>query len=159
MANLHKSKSDYDDLRRHRRCCCCKRHPKHRQSPGVCSLCLTEKLSQILTATTSSRKISDSLSSSSSDSSSYYSSVSSCSSCSSPNRLYDKATASSMYKKSRSMAFASRFRRGTDSDSGKKSHLGFWSRFLNRPRRKRMELDEALMHSRSSAVVQGNVHG
>lgn len=26
---------------------CCKKHPKHRQSPGVCSLCLTQKLSSL----------------------------------------------------------------------------------------------------------------
>ncbi|GAB4861299.1 hypothetical protein Ancab_036461 [Ancistrocladus abbreviatus] len=36
----------------------CRRHPKHRQSPGVCSICLTEKLSKLpacssnITATT-----------------------------------------------------------------------------------------------------------
>ena len=157
MANFHRSKSDYDDRRR------CKRHPKHHQSPGVCSLCLAEKLSQIVSAT-SSRKVSDSLSSSCS--SSYNSSASSCSSCSSPNPPYGYNTdrrkafvfsASSIFKKSRSMAFAPRLRRGTESDSGKNSNLGFWSRFLRRPRRKIMEFEEVLMHSRT--VVQRDVHG
>ncbi|CAK9325587.1 unnamed protein product [Citrullus colocynthis] len=159
MANFHKSKSDYDHRRNH----CCKRHPNHRQSPGVCSLCLTEKLSRILSAattTTSSRKTSDSLSSSSS--SSYYSSASSSSSCSSPN-LYNynadrRRAAFVFFKKSKSMAaIAPRLRGRTESESGKKSKLGFWSRFLNRPRRKRMEVQEVLMHSRT--VVRRDVHG
>lgn len=33
----------------------CKKHPKHRQSPGVCSLCLSDKLSKVSTAGTASR--------------------------------------------------------------------------------------------------------
>ncbi|XP_061364255.1 uncharacterized protein LOC133307718 [Gastrolobium bilobum] len=64
----------------------CKKHPKHRQSPGVCSLCLREKLTQ-LSASTSRRTTSSSSSSSSSSASSlssYYSSSSSASSCASP---------------------------------------------------------------------------
>lgn len=32
----------------------CKKHPKHRQSPGVCSLCLNERLSIFIKATSSS---------------------------------------------------------------------------------------------------------
>ncbi|XP_038899400.1 uncharacterized protein LOC120086706 [Benincasa hispida] len=166
MANFHKSKSDYDHHRRRNHCC--KRHPKHHQSPGVCSLCLTEKLSRILSAattTSSSRKTSDSLSSS--YSSSYYSSASSSSSCSSPN-LYHYNTdrrktafvfsASSIFKKSKSMAaIVPRLRGRTESESEKKSNLGFWSRFLNRPRRKRMEFQDVLMHSRT--IVERNVHG
>ncbi|KAL1190161.1 hypothetical protein V5N11_002250 [Cardamine amara subsp. amara] len=32
----------------------CKKHPKHRQSPGVCSLCLNEKLSIFIKASSSS---------------------------------------------------------------------------------------------------------
>ncbi|KAE8704432.1 Detected protein of unknown function [Hibiscus syriacus] len=31
----------------------CKRHPKHRQSPGVCSLCLADKLSRLSTHSSS----------------------------------------------------------------------------------------------------------
>lgn len=34
----------------------CKKHPKHRQSPGVCSLCLNEKLSIFIKASSSSRR-------------------------------------------------------------------------------------------------------
>ncbi|CAI0447877.1 unnamed protein product [Linum tenue] len=60
----------------------CRKHPKHRQSPGVCSACLRERLSQ-LPATSSLRKSEgfDSASTGSSSSlSSYSSSSSSCSS-------------------------------------------------------------------------------
>ncbi|CAL1390296.1 unnamed protein product [Linum trigynum] len=60
----------------------CRKHPKHRQSPGVCSACLREKLCQ-LPATSSLRKSEefDSASTESSSSlSSYSSSSSSCSS-------------------------------------------------------------------------------
>lgn len=68
-------------------------------------------------------------------------------------------SASSIFKKSKSMA---RLKRGTttESDCGKKSNnndLGFWSRFLNRPRPKRMEFQDVLMRSRT--VVHRNVHG
>lgn len=70
----------------------CKKHSKHRQSAGVCSLCLREKLTQlsiIVPTITSSSSRSPSLSSqSSSESSSYVSSLSSSylsSSCASPN--------------------------------------------------------------------------
>ncbi|XP_010534087.1 PREDICTED: uncharacterized protein LOC104809723 [Tarenaya hassleriana] len=64
----------------------CKKHPKHRQSPGVCSLCLNEKLSKLsldyYDYTSSSRDpetvSSCSSSVSSSSGSSYHSSVSSC---------------------------------------------------------------------------------
>ena len=63
---------------------CCKKHPNHRQSPGVCSLCLRHKLSQLSSA--SMRKttlISSCRSSSTSSSLSSYCSSSS-SSCASP---------------------------------------------------------------------------
>ncbi|XP_021743610.1 uncharacterized protein LOC110709695 [Chenopodium quinoa] len=33
----------------------CKKHPKHRQSPGVCSLCLSDKLSKVSNSGTASR--------------------------------------------------------------------------------------------------------
>ncbi|ESQ34549.1 hypothetical protein EUTSA_v10009293mg [Eutrema salsugineum] len=77
----------------------CKKHPKHRQSPGICSLCLNESLSKLsldfhdytpsMSSSTSKKvaKTGSSCSSASSDSesdysttaiSSYYSSVSSC---------------------------------------------------------------------------------
>ncbi|XP_020210435.1 uncharacterized protein LOC109795372 [Cajanus cajan] len=63
----------------------CKKHPKHQQSPGVCSLCLREKLIQL--SSSNSPTIftnASSTSSSSSSLSSYYSSASTTSSCASP---------------------------------------------------------------------------
>ncbi|KAF8111236.1 hypothetical protein N665_0076s0223 [Sinapis alba] len=67
----------------------CKKHTKHRQSPGVCSLCLTERLSKVEyydytknTAQTTASYCSSTASSSTSVSSCY--SSSSVSSCSSP---------------------------------------------------------------------------
>ncbi|KFK44343.1 hypothetical protein AALP_AA1G245500 [Arabis alpina] len=73
----------------------CKKHPKHRQSPGICSLCLNESLSKLSldfydissrTSSSSSRNVAKTASScsasssseSESDYSSHYSSVSSC---------------------------------------------------------------------------------
>lgn len=77
----------------------CKKHPKHRQSPGICSLCLSESLSNLSLdfhdyssgmSPSSSRNVAKTASSCSSASSesesdysstaisSYYSSVSSC---------------------------------------------------------------------------------
>ena len=67
----------------------CKKHKKHRQSPGICSLCLTERLSKIsleyceYTKNVAKKEASCCSSSSSSTSVSCYSS-SSVSSCSSP---------------------------------------------------------------------------
>lgn len=67
----------------------CKKHPKHRQSPGVCSLCLNERLSLFIKAASSrrprSRQILCSSSTSSSLSSYCSSSVSSC-----PSPLVDR---------------------------------------------------------------------
>ncbi|KAB2076407.1 hypothetical protein ERO13_A06G033600v2 [Gossypium hirsutum] len=76
----------------------CKKHPKHKQSPGVCSLCLQQKLSQLsfeysvprcrIPVTVDSSICSSSSSSSSSSSlSSYYSSASTSAS-SSPMHSY-----------------------------------------------------------------------
>ncbi|KAF8099531.1 hypothetical protein N665_0242s0015 [Sinapis alba] len=68
----------------------CKKHTKHRQSPGICSLCLTERLSKVSLEyyryTKNAAQTASSYCSSTSSStsvSSYYSS-SSVSSCSSP---------------------------------------------------------------------------
>ncbi|XP_010414850.1 PREDICTED: uncharacterized protein LOC104700940 [Camelina sativa] len=68
----------------------CKKHTKHRQSPGICSLCLTERLSKLSVEyyyytkkpAETSTYCGSSASSSSSVTSCYYSS--SVSSCSSP---------------------------------------------------------------------------
>ncbi|XP_022772292.1 uncharacterized protein LOC111314936 [Durio zibethinus] len=140
----------------------CKRHPKHRQSPGVCSLCLTEKLSQ-LSANSSSRcttatKVAYSCSSSSSLSS-YYSSSSS-SSYSSPMHCYrftteGKGTSFSLLlfsrknilTKSRSVAFASRMRSKEGEDKNKK--CGFLSKLLHPKNTMRKEEATGLEHSRT----------
>ncbi|KAK7385334.1 hypothetical protein VNO78_31050 [Psophocarpus tetragonolobus] len=88
MENLRrhfsKKKDTYSVIGRVKRNGHCKKHPKHHQSPGVCSLCLREKLSQ-LSSSNSRRRTTSSIASSSSSSSisSYYSSAS-ASSCASP---------------------------------------------------------------------------
>lgn len=132
----------------------CKKHPKHRQSPGVCSVCLSEKLSQLSTrrSRTTSTTTMDSCSSSSL--SSYYSS-SSCSFYSSPINRYRYTTTegkgslrlflsgkNSMLTKSRSLAFVPRMKGNKESGNDKKKG-GFWSKLL-RPRNKR--IDEGLVH-------------
>ncbi|KAG5063937.1 hypothetical protein JHK85_005120 [Glycine max] len=66
----------------------CKKHPKHHQSPGVCSLCLREKLSQLSSSFNSRRRISSICSSSSSSMSSSYYSSASASSCASPMQCF-----------------------------------------------------------------------
>ncbi|GMJ02498.1 hypothetical protein HRI_003919000 [Hibiscus trionum] len=110
----------------------CKKHPKHKQSPGVCSLCLAEKLSQL---STHSSTLSYSFSSSSSSPSSSCSSRSSCSS--SPFRPHcfvagGKGSSFSfllfngknLLTKSRSVACASRMR-SEEGDDHKKKKAGF----------------------------------
>ncbi|PWA67867.1 hypothetical protein CTI12_AA313820 [Artemisia annua] len=99
----------------------CKKHPKHEQSPGVCSLCLRDRLAKI--SKSSSRVIAyDSSCSSSSVSS--VSSVSSCSSyVASPMHDYRKGK----LKKSKSMAFVSE--RIVENDAKKKG--GFWSKLMH----------------------------
>ncbi|XP_010521295.1 PREDICTED: uncharacterized protein LOC104800226 [Tarenaya hassleriana] len=65
----------------------CKKHPKHRQSPGVCSLCLNQKLSRLSTldhASSSGAGPETASYCSSSDVSSSSSSYSSVSPCLSP---------------------------------------------------------------------------
>ncbi|VVA92193.1 unnamed protein product [Arabis nemorensis] len=91
--NLTVKRSDYSSSDNNYSC---KKHPKHRQSPGVCSLCLNESLSTLSLdfcdisssmSSSSSRNVDKTVSSSSASSSdseseseysSYYSSVSSC---------------------------------------------------------------------------------
>ncbi|KAK7275796.1 hypothetical protein RIF29_16920 [Crotalaria pallida] len=140
----------------------CKKHPKHHQSPGVCSLCLREKLTQ-LSSSISSRRIPTSsttaCSSTSSSLSSYYSSCSS-SSCASPMHgrfrfaTEGKSGSNSVpffmmsgkqgIIKSRSMIFGPIRRR--DHREGGVDHVnkssanksGFWLKLLH-PKSKRME--------------------
>lgn len=134
----------------------CKKHPKHKQSPGVCSVCLSEKLSQLPTSASTSRSTStNAMDCSSSSSSPSYSSSSSCS-YSSPTHRYQYSTQgkgslpsffngrSTFLSKSRSMALVSV--RG-NKDSHEKKKGGLWSKFLRRPRDKKVE--EGLAHSRT----------
>ncbi|KAF5746789.1 hypothetical protein HS088_TW06G00964 [Tripterygium wilfordii] len=144
----------------------CKKHPKHKQSPGICSLCLNEKLSKV-SKTRSRRTIKRSSSSSSSSSSSlsseYSSSSSLSSSYSSPmhhRHPYRFSTGGGGGKnnrgknnvnalaKSRSLAFVQR-RSGDDSCSDYKKKTtrrgGFWSKLL-RPTRKKID-NGGLVHS------------
>lgn len=162
MANLRRSKrevgvvaggqgSKSDAVR-------CKKHPKHQQSPGVCSLCLRERLCQLSTnswsrATSTATRSPDC--SSSSSLSSYYSSSYSSSS-STPLASYRYATqvsANNVLKKSRSLAFVPRMFRlrdgGVNGDEKMKNKKGgFWSKLLLRPRSKRLE-ETAFVHSRT----------
>ncbi|KAF3445919.1 hypothetical protein FNV43_RR11096 [Rhamnella rubrinervis] len=144
----------------------CKKHPKHRQSPGVCSLCLKERLRQ-LSATSWSRATSTTTRSSCSTSSSLSScySLSSASSCSSPSLSYAYRfgmqgktgsmslvmSANNVLKKSRSLAFVPRMRRRDGGGGDKKKGRGFWSNLLLRPAsNKRMEEnDNTFMQSRT----------
>lgn len=153
---------------------CCKKHPKHRQSPGVCSLCLRDKLSQLSSSRKKTTSANSSCSSSVSSLSSYCSS-SSASSCASPMHPFPFATkgksgsssvsifllSSSKHGlvKSRSMSVFPRRRRrkdgeegGVDDDHNKKSakKSGFWFKLLH-PKSKRSikEKETKLVHSRS----------
>ncbi|KAG5612688.1 hypothetical protein H5410_023969 [Solanum commersonii] len=118
----------------------CKKHPKHKQNPGVCSVCLSEKLSVL--SKTSRSNTTTSCSSSSSLSS--LSSSSDVSSCSSPN--------TNVLMKSRSLALIMRRKEGgiiledNNSIGKKKKKEGFLSKLLN-PKRNRK--DEGLTHSRT----------
>ncbi|KAI4337667.1 hypothetical protein L6164_016052 [Bauhinia variegata] len=145
----------------------CKKHPKHRQSPGICSLCLRKKLTQI---SSSSRKAAISAASYVSSTSSL-SSCSSSSSCASPVHRFrfatvGKSSSSSMsifllsdkpgLAKSHSLAVFPRRKhhaaaRGSGDNnnikSGKKG--GFWSKFLHPKGKRKEENAKLIMHSRS----------
>ncbi|TYH83078.1 hypothetical protein ES332_D02G107300v1 [Gossypium tomentosum] len=112
----------------------CKKHPKHRQSPGVCSLCLREKLLQLSASSSSgSTTTITTIASSCSSSLSSYSSSSSASSYSSPMHRYPFPTegkdsfsflffsGKNILTKSRSVAFSSRLR---------SNRTGFFSKLL-----------------------------
>ncbi|XP_028792806.1 uncharacterized protein LOC114748544 [Neltuma alba] len=124
----------------------CKRHPKHHQSPGVCSLCLRERLAQLSSSSTSRAAPPSSAATSSSVSSlsSYYSS--SCSSsCASPSEAKTTSSISIFLFnakhgliKSRSMAAASRRRDAIGGDDTAGKSRGFLFNLL-RPRHKKPE--------------------
>lgn len=135
----------------------CKRHPKHHQSPGVCSLCLHEKLSKICSG--SSRSSSSSSSSSSSKffrmQYYYYSSGLSSSSSLSPSSSSGSSMASPVHRydrnvlvKSRSIAFVSRKGRevNRDNEGSDDKRLGFWWRLIsNRQEQKTIRNDNVGM--------------
>ncbi|MBA0624150.1 hypothetical protein Godav_009549 [Gossypium davidsonii] len=138
----------------------CKRHPKHRQSPGVCSLCLVDKLSKLpspphctSTIRTATKLADSNCSPSSSSSSSLSSPCSSASdsalysSSSSPMHRYrfgkDRGAGSSfsllwfsgknLLTKSRSVAFVSRIENNGYDDKKKKKKIngGFLSKLIH----------------------------
>ncbi|XP_023741830.1 uncharacterized serine-rich protein C215.13 [Lactuca sativa] len=145
----------------------CKKHPKHQQSPGVCSLCLRERLSKI--SSTSSRAVTNVSSSSSSSTISSVSSVSSSRGSSngpsytaSPmhNYLNQRKTYDverkgylSFLRKSRSMAFVSE--NIVEIDGKQKKSNGFWSKLIGSKRsdaqKRSMEESSSsrLMHSKT----------
>jgi hypothetical protein len=149
MANLHRPYSKDKDNYKFGRC---KKHPKHVQSPGVCSLCLKDKLDQLSTSSSSTSQKTTSASCSSSCSSvSSYDSSSSASSCSSP-PMHDDGSFSTKGKtiflfqkhnglvKSKSMAVVPRSRKRYHSekndDSSKKN--GFWFKLFHPNKSKKM---------------------
>ncbi|KAK7321207.1 hypothetical protein VNO77_31598 [Canavalia gladiata] len=134
----------------------CKKHPKHHQSPGVCSLCLREKLIQ-LSSSNSCRKTSSIITSSSSSSLSSYYSSSSTSSYASPVHCCcfisstegKRSSSVSIFLlsgdngiiKSRSLAIFPR-KRDCEGDALNKSanKSGFWFKLLH-PKSKRMDME------------------
>ncbi|KAH7567716.1 hypothetical protein ACOSP7_010189 [Xanthoceras sorbifolium] len=146
----------------------CKKHPKHRQSPGVCSLCLREKLSQLSTSNSRTTNISARTGSSCSSSPSSYYSSSSVSSCSSPMHGYRFTTSdqgkislslllfgakNNVLTKSRSLAFVPT-NRGKEGDDDKKlKKVGFFSKLLLRPRTNK-KIEEGLVHSRTMREIR-----
>jgi len=169
MANLRRPNYSKDkDSMFNLKGCRCKKHPKHVQSPGVCSLCLKDKLDQLSTSSSSSsQKTTSSCSSSTSSLSSYYSS-SSASSCSSP--MHDgsfstEGKTSSIFLfhkqgglvKSKSMAAVPRRRKEGNGESGdhhsKKS--GFWFKLFHPNKSKKMMENKGIFKVvRTSSVRQ-----
>ncbi|GFZ10234.1 hypothetical protein Acr_21g0008330 [Actinidia rufa] len=113
----------------------CKKHPKHLQSPGVCSVCLRERLSQLSAGSRTNTTLVIKASSSTS------SSLSSLSSSGEVSPVHHR------FSKSRSLAFVMGTR-GEDREGKKKG--GFWSKLL-RPRSKKMDggLGGSIFHSRT----------
>lgn len=115
----------------------CGRHPRHQQPPGVCSLCLSEKLTQLSSGagggSSSSRSTAASFngaedsSYSSSSSLSPYESTSSASSQLSPLRRYRSVKGSGLFG-ARSIALITR--RRVKEEGGSKRKGGFWSRLI-----------------------------
>ena len=168
MANLRRPKHSKDkDSMFNLNGCRCKKHPKHVQSPGVCSLCLKDKLDQLSTSfSSSSQKTTSSCSSSTSSLSSYYSS-SSASSCSTP--MHDgsfstEGKTSSIFLfhkqgglvKSKSMVVVPRRRKGDNESSDRHSKKsGFWFKLFHPNKSKKMMENKGIFKVvRTSSVRQ-----
>ncbi|KAG6598702.1 hypothetical protein SDJN03_08480, partial [Cucurbita argyrosperma subsp. sororia] len=103
----------------------CRKHPKHKQSPGVCSLCLREKLSNLtITKPVMAAETAASVSSSSLSSLSSYYSSSFPSSSASPYFPRTKSSISSLFK-----------RRSTPTQA---TNPGFWSKLMMNRRPKQL---------------------
>lgn len=143
----------------------CKRHPKHRQSVGVCPFCLREKLCQHLSQTSTSSFATEGLSSSSCSSSLYSDdedgSDDVSSSVSSPPRFHDMKRArvvTGRLTKSRSLMFAVRGRRRKEEEEKKKdkelkvTKEKFWSKLFGGSSKKKKKEDlggGSLLHSQT----------
>ncbi|XXG86464.1 hypothetical protein AAC387_Pa11g1356 [Persea americana] len=127
----------------------CKKHPKHRQSPGVCSLCLRERLSQLSSSSSSSSNTKFSVSCSSSHSS--LSSLSRSGSSSPPYFSSVLASATKgLFGRSRSMSVFARHGEGVVVEDKKKKGQ-FWSKLLRPGHRRRKEED--FLHSKTMKEV------
>lgn len=145
----------------------CKKHPKHKQSPGVCSICLGERLSQLSSSKKTTKKALRTPSSSSSLSSlSSCDSSSNASSCASPVRrrnyggmgrsegkgyvsFFKVSGKNIILTKSRSMEFYPRRPdREHVNDDYRKKKGGFWSKLIG-SRGKKMDHEAGLMHSKT----------
>ncbi|XP_058087312.1 uncharacterized protein LOC131234442 [Magnolia sinica] len=123
----------------------CKKHPKHTQSPGVCSSCLRERLSQL----SSSNAILTTTPFTSSSFSSYSSAY--ASSYSSPAHLWMSHNEGG-FGRSRSMVHVARELPGdVVSAVEKKKKGGFWSKLLRPVSSKRRK--EVLSHSKTMREV------
>ncbi|WCJ24800.1 hypothetical protein M5689_006732 [Euphorbia peplus] len=127
----------------------CKKHPKHKQSPGVCSICLSQKLSQVSSSSSSSSAALDS------SCSSYLSSSSSSSSCSSyaspvrynsNNKQGSSSLSNFFLTKSRSLVFISTNKHDNDKKHNVRSFL---SKLLRPSGSKKNTQQEGLQHSRT----------
>ncbi|XP_045823777.1 uncharacterized protein LOC123916369 [Trifolium pratense] len=165
MANLHRPYSKDKDNYKFGRC---KKHPKHVQSPGVCSLCLKDKLYQLSTSSSSSFQKTNSASGSSSCSSvSSYDSSSSVSSCSSP-PMHDDRSFSTKGKtiflfqkhnglvKSKSMTVVPRKRKDSEKNDYSSKKSGFWFKLFH-PKSKKMVEDKNIFKMVRASSVRETV--
>ncbi|KAB2628877.1 hypothetical protein D8674_033672 [Pyrus ussuriensis x Pyrus communis] len=155
MEKLRRSSKKKSDI-------ACKKHPKHQQSPGVCSLCLKEKLERVAQKLSTYsvpylRRTFSASPSTTSSLSSHYSSSSGSSSSPAPGYEQKGSTLTwllsgeiNVLRKSRSLVnYFPRRKRELGSEEKKKS--GFWTKLL-RPRSKRRE--EGLVQSRTVREIR-----